>query len=90
MPDLRFHIDQALLRLVMNLPVRVQRRLIRHPVVIDGQELSPELQLMLALQRLARVPGVEELPIDRGPSERSSGRPGWSAAGSRSGRSATS
>ena len=64
MPDLRFHIDQALLRLVMNLPVRVQRRLIRHPVVIDGQELSPELQLMLALQRLARIPGVEELPID--------------------------
>src|SRR6478672_9716019 len=49
----------------MNLPVRVQRRLIRHPVVIDGQELSPELQLMLALQRLARIPGVEKLPIDR-------------------------
>jgi acetyl esterase len=49
----------------MNLPVRVQRRLVRRPVVVDGQQLSPELQLMLALQRLARIPGVEELPLDR-------------------------
>ena len=90
MPDLRFHLDQALLRLVMNLPVRVQRRLIRHPVVIDGQELSPELQLMLALQRLARIPGVEELPLDRGPARDRHGRPGWSVAGNPSARSATS
>src|SRR4051812_17889823 len=49
----------------MNLPVRVQLRLVRRPVVIEGQQLSPELQLMLALQRLARIPGVEELPLDR-------------------------
>ena len=48
----------------MNLPQSLQRRLVRRPVVIDGLTLSPELQLMLALQRIGGVPGVEELPLD--------------------------
>jgi acetyl esterase len=62
-PDLRYALESNVLRLLMNLPDRVQRFLVRRPVVLDGQELAPELQLMLALQRLARVPGVETMPI---------------------------
>ena len=49
----------------MNLPERVQRTLNRRPVVVDGQELSPELQLMLRLKQLARVPAAETLPLVR-------------------------
>lgn len=63
MPDLRFALESALLKRVMNLPVRVQRRLVRRPVELDGQVLAPELQLMLRLQKLARTPAVETMPI---------------------------
>src|SRR4051794_7467139 len=47
----------------MNLPARLQRALNRRPVVVDGLELSPEVQLMLTLKRLARVPAAEALPL---------------------------
>ena len=63
MPDLRFALESALLKRVMNLPVRVQRRLVRRPVELDGQVLAPELQLMLRLQKLARTPAVETMLI---------------------------
>jgi acetyl esterase len=53
----------------MNLPERVQRTLNRTPVVVDGQELSPELQLMLRLKKLARVPAAETLPLVRARNE---------------------
>ena len=68
-PDLRFHLDATVLRTLMNLPVRVQRALVRRPIVVDGQTLSPEIQLMLGLQRLARVPAVETLPLGRARAE---------------------
>ena len=50
MPDLRFRLESALIRAALNLPVRVQRALVRKPIVIDGLELSPEIQLMLILK----------------------------------------
>ena len=51
----------------MALPERVQRVLAGRPVTIDGQTLATDVQLMLRLQRLARQPGAETLPIARGP-----------------------
>ena len=50
----------------MALPERAQRLLAGRPVTIDGQTLAPDVQLMLRLQRLARVPGAEALPIAEG------------------------
>ncbi len=47
----------------MGLPPRLQRALVRRPVVLDGQELAPEVQLMLALEKLARVPEAATLPL---------------------------
>ena len=63
-PDLRFRLESALFRLAMDLPTPVQRALVRRPVVLDGQVLAPEVQLMLALKRLARVPAAETLPLE--------------------------
>jgi acetyl esterase len=54
----------VVLRTSLNLPVGVQRVLNRRPVVVDGQELSPEIQLLLNLKRLARVPAAETLPLE--------------------------
>lgn len=50
----------------LGLPVRLQRLLGGRPVVVDGQTLAPDLQLMLRLQRLARESGAESLPIPEG------------------------
>jgi acetyl esterase len=41
----------------------VQSLLIRRPIVVDGLTLAPELQLMLRLDKLARVPAAETLPV---------------------------
>ncbi len=62
-PDLRLRLESTFLHLAMRLPPAVQRALVRRPVVRDGQELSTEVQLMLALQRLTRMPGAETLPL---------------------------
>jgi acetyl esterase len=59
----------AVLLTLMNLPVRAQRAINRRPVVLDGQELSPEIQLMLTLKRLARVPAAETLPLEQARAE---------------------
>ena len=59
------------------------------PVVLDGQTLAPETQLMLRLQRLARMPGAETLPMPEGRALVEP-RPRWPAAASRSARCATS
>ncbi len=64
--SIRHAAEPHLLRAAMNLPVPVQRLLVRRPVVRDGQVLAPEIQLLLALQRLARVPGAETLPLEQG------------------------
>ena len=58
--------EAVLLRAAMGLPERVQARLAGRPVVLDGQRLAPETQLMLRLQRLARLPGAETMPIPEG------------------------
>ena len=50
----------------MALPAPVQRRLAGPPVVVDGQTLAVDTQLMLRLQRLSREAGVETLPIPEG------------------------
>ena len=50
----------------MALPERVQGLLAGRPVVLDGQTLAPETQLMLRLQRLARMPGPDALPMPTG------------------------
>ncbi|WP_246142461.1 alpha/beta hydrolase [Nocardioides rubriscoriae] len=58
--------EAALLRATMALPEPVQRRLAGRPVVLDGQTLATETQLMLRLQRAARIPGAETLPLAEG------------------------
>lgn len=50
----------------MALPGPVQRVLAGRPVRIDGNTLATDVQLMLRLQRLARVPGAEEVPLEEG------------------------
>ncbi len=47
----------------MGLPPKVQRALVRRPVVLDGQALSTELQLLLAMEKIARIPQAEKLPL---------------------------
>lgn len=51
---------------LLALPERIQRRLAGRPVVLDGQPLATETQLLLRLQRVAREPAVESLPIPEG------------------------
>ncbi|MCW2835260.1 MAG: Alpha/beta hydrolase fold-3 domain protein [Nocardioides sp.] len=48
------------------LPERMQRLLAGPPVEIDGQRLATETQLLLRLQRVAREPAIESLPIPEG------------------------
>jgi acetyl esterase len=64
------HVKTRLERLglagAMSLPAPVQRALAGRPVRIDGNTLATDLQLMLRLQRLARLPGAEELPVEDG------------------------
>jgi acetyl esterase len=50
----------------MALPERVQRALAGRPVTVDGHTLAADVQLMLRLQRLGRLPGAETLPIPDG------------------------
>jgi len=55
---------QALtLTAVLALPARIQRVLAGRPVVVDGQTLDTEIQLLLRLKRMVREPAVESLPI---------------------------
>ncbi|MFL6154907.1 MAG: alpha/beta hydrolase [Marmoricola sp.] len=55
-------IETAILRAALGLPERVQRALLRRPVVIDGQTLAAETQMMLKLQALTKQPGLGMLP----------------------------
>jgi acetyl esterase len=48
---------------LMTLPVPVQRRLAGRPVILDGQTLDTETQWMLRVQKLARIPAAETLPM---------------------------
>jgi acetyl esterase len=62
-------IEARALRTAMRLPERVQRALAGRPMVIDGQTLAVDTQLMLRMQRLARLPGAETLPLAEGRAE---------------------
>jgi acetyl esterase len=64
MPSLRTSVESVVLRAAMALPESVQRVLLRNPVVLDGQTLSTELQMMLKLQDVTRQPGLGVLPLD--------------------------
>ena len=48
------------------LPERIQRVLAGPPVVVEGQTLATETQLLLRLQGVAREPAIESLPIPQG------------------------
>jgi acetyl esterase len=56
-------LEALTLRGALGLPERVQRRLAGAPVVLEGQTLATDTQLMLRLQRLVREPGPETLPL---------------------------
>ena len=58
---LRTKAERAALVAAMALPEPAQRLLAGRPVRIDGNTLATDVQLMLRLQRLARVPGAEEV-----------------------------
>ena len=58
--------EQLAFRAAMGLPEMVQRRLAGRPVVLDGQTLATDTQLMLRLQHVVREPVVETLPISLG------------------------
>jgi acetyl esterase len=54
------------LRTALALPERVQRVLAGRRITIDGQTLATDTQLMLRLEKLARMPPVASLPVDEG------------------------
>jgi len=62
----RTRLERGALRTAMALPEAVQRRLAGRPVTVDGNTLATDIQLMLRLQRLARVPGAETVPLAQG------------------------
>jgi acetyl esterase len=63
---MRIRLERAALAGAMALPARAQRALAGRPVTIDGNTLATDVQLMLRMQRLARLPGAEELPVPDG------------------------
>jgi acetyl esterase len=65
MPGLQTTVEGVLAHFFLNLPVGIQRVLAGRPVVLDGQTLAPEIQMLLRLMRLAGDPGVETLPLER-------------------------
>ena len=56
-------LEPAVFRALLGLPVAVQRRLAGRPVIVDGQTLDTETQLMLRIQKLIREPAAETLPM---------------------------
>ena len=66
MPTLPPTVEALVLRALLGLPPTLQRLLVRKPIVLDGQALSTETQLMLRLEQVARMPVVEELPLEEG------------------------
>lgn len=58
-------LEAKLFRALLGLPVAVQRRLAGRPVIVDGQTLDTETQWMLRIQKLAREPAAETLPMSQ-------------------------
>jgi acetyl esterase len=59
-------LEAAVFRSLLGLPPALVRRLAGRPVVVEGQTLDPEAQLILRLERALREPPVEDLPIPEG------------------------
>jgi acetyl esterase len=57
--------ERIALTTALGLPEALQRRLVGEPVVVDGQKLATDTQLMLRLAKVAG-PAVETLPIPQG------------------------
>ena len=55
-------VEARTLKTLLGLPPQVVRALAGRPVVIDGQTLAPDLQLMLRLQRLTRKRAMVRVP----------------------------
>lgn len=62
-------LEAAAVRGLLSLPESVLRRLAGRPLVLDGQTLAPETQLVLRAQRLLRMPAAEDLPIPQARAE---------------------
>ncbi|MEQ4523928.1 alpha/beta hydrolase [Nocardioides kribbensis] len=58
--------QKAALGAAMSLPPSVQRRLAGSPVVLDGQTLAVDTQLMLKLQKLSGDPPIETMAFPDG------------------------
>ncbi len=58
MSSLQTKVETVVLRAAMGLPERVQRALLGKPVVLDGQTLAAETQMLLKLQELTHQPGL--------------------------------
>jgi len=58
MPSLPVPLAAAVARAALALPDPVQRVLVRRPLVLDGQRLATETQLLLALQRIGGEYGL--------------------------------
>jgi acetyl esterase len=63
MPGLRSKAEGVFAHLFLDMPVGMQRALAGRPVVLDGQTLAPETQLLLRLMRLSGDAAVESLPL---------------------------
>jgi acetyl esterase/lipase len=59
-------VEILLLRAALALPPRVQRLLAGRRLVVDGEALAVDTQLMLRIQRLVREPAAETLPLPEG------------------------
>jgi len=62
--NLRGAVEARALAAAMSAPRRLQRLVAGGPVMIDGQTLAPDLQVMLRMQAIAR-PRDEQVPIVR-------------------------
>jgi acetyl esterase len=65
MATLRTAVDARVLRTLLGLPERAQRRLVGRPVEVDGLRLATELQLLLALQRIEKDTCLGERPLEK-------------------------
>jgi acetyl esterase len=63
---LDLHAKRWVLRAALGLPEPVQRVLAGRRITADGQVLAADTQLMLRLQRVAREPAAESLPLAEG------------------------
>jgi acetyl esterase len=59
----RDRVEAAICVALAKLPLAAQRAIVGAPIRIDGLELHPTSQLLVKLERLAKVPPVESLPV---------------------------